>query len=270
MYNNASTNNQTSLSTFNDNTNYILYLILYIVYIYMYMTARIPKAIRQNFSLQFGAKSDNAIMYSSHSEDHASKCYTIAQDSTVDGSAEESRNERETNFCFQLNARIPARLVLYFLSWSGFLVSFMMRNDINFALVAMVRPPDELNSSNTTISSNATLLSLNSSLQLDFTNQTLFGDATNRTVINAKTTADSDDVYDWSPSVRSVISSIEQWRTVFGVSSAIAILTYGVFQIYGTAEIQSWNYPQPHADGSAEESQILNKRNEERIPKDEL
>ncbi|KAH8421183.1 hypothetical protein KR009_010760, partial [Drosophila setifemur] len=34
--------------------------------------------------------------------------------------------------------KIPARLVLYFLSWSGFLVSFMMRNDMNFALVAMI------------------------------------------------------------------------------------------------------------------------------------
>ncbi|KAH8408177.1 hypothetical protein KR222_006605, partial [Zaprionus bogoriensis] len=34
--------------------------------------------------------------------------------------------------------KIPARLVLYFLSWSGFLVSFMMRNDMNFAIVAMM------------------------------------------------------------------------------------------------------------------------------------
>lgn len=38
--------------------------------------------------------------------------------------------------CFEV---VPARLVLYFLSWSGFLVSFMMRNDINFALVVMVK-----------------------------------------------------------------------------------------------------------------------------------
>ncbi|XP_043949720.1 uncharacterized protein LOC122818715 isoform X7 [Drosophila biarmipes] len=38
---------------------------------------------------------------------------------------------------WHLNDKIPARLVLYFLSWSGFLVSFMMRNDMNFALVAM-------------------------------------------------------------------------------------------------------------------------------------
>ncbi|XP_021712262.1 sialin-like, partial [Aedes aegypti] len=40
-------------------------------------------------------------------------------------------------FLYLPTDRIPARLVLYFLSWSGFLVSFMMRNDINFALVAM-------------------------------------------------------------------------------------------------------------------------------------
>lgn len=34
---------------------------------------------------------------------------------------------------------MPARVVLYFLSWSGFLVSFMMRNDINIAMVSMVK-----------------------------------------------------------------------------------------------------------------------------------
>lgn len=36
---------------------------------------------------------------------------------------------------------MPARLVLYFLSLSGFLVSFVMRNDINIAIVAMVEQP---------------------------------------------------------------------------------------------------------------------------------
>uniref|UniRef100_A0A1B0DEL4 Major facilitator superfamily (MFS) profile domain-containing protein n=1 Tax=Phlebotomus papatasi TaxID=29031 RepID=A0A1B0DEL4_PHLPP len=38
---------------------------------------------------------------------------------------------------------IPARVVLYLLSWSGFLVSFVMRNDINIAIVEMVSPPGE-------------------------------------------------------------------------------------------------------------------------------
>ncbi|SPP81601.1 sialin isoform X1 [Drosophila guanche] len=47
--------------------------------------------------------------------------------------------------------KIPARLVLYFLSWSGFLVSFMMRNDMNFALVA-IYPNDNLNKNMTNTS----------------------------------------------------------------------------------------------------------------------
>lgn len=34
---------------------------------------------------------------------------------------------------------VPARVVLYMLSFSGFLVSFMMRTDINIAIVAMVK-----------------------------------------------------------------------------------------------------------------------------------
>lgn len=57
-----------------------------------------------------------------------------------------SSNKSMKMNCFEV---VPARLVLYFLSWSGFLVSFMMRNDINFALVVMVK------------TRNATQLSLN-------------------------------------------------------------------------------------------------------------
>jgi len=34
---------------------------------------------------------------------------------------------------------IPARAVLYLMSFSGFLVSFMMRTDINLAMVAMAK-----------------------------------------------------------------------------------------------------------------------------------
>ncbi|KAL1502126.1 hypothetical protein ABEB36_007318 [Hypothenemus hampei] len=42
---------------------------------------------------------------------------------------------------YRIFGQVPARLVLYLLSWSGFLVSFMMRNDINLAIVAMVSEP---------------------------------------------------------------------------------------------------------------------------------
>ncbi|KRG03889.1 vesicular glutamate transporter 1 [Drosophila mojavensis] len=49
------------------------------------------------------------------------------------------RNVRRTVWHYSnVGDKIPARIVLYFLSWSGFLVSFMMRNDMNFALVAMI------------------------------------------------------------------------------------------------------------------------------------
>lgn len=38
-----------------------------------------------------------------------------------------SGREMNGSCCFD----VPARVVLYFLSWSGFLVSFMMRNDVS-------------------------------------------------------------------------------------------------------------------------------------------
>jgi hypothetical protein len=39
-------------------------------------------------------------------------------------------NTKMNPSCFD----VPARVVLYFLSWSGFLVSFMMRNDVSYQL----------------------------------------------------------------------------------------------------------------------------------------
>lgn len=42
---------------------------------------------------------------------------------------------------------VPARVVLYMMSFTGFLVSFMMRTDINIAMVAMVRFQSSGNSS---------------------------------------------------------------------------------------------------------------------------
>lgn len=44
---------------------------------------------------------------------------------------------------------VPARVVLYLLSFTGFLVSFMMRTDINIAMVAMVKLPPPKVSNNT-------------------------------------------------------------------------------------------------------------------------
>lgn len=68
--------------------------------------------------------------------------------------AENKSSKRMNMNCF---SNVPARVVLYFLSWSGFLVSFMMRNDINFAIVVMARTNGT--QTNTTVNSTESLVS---------------------------------------------------------------------------------------------------------------
>jgi len=48
---------------------------------------------------------------------------------------------------------------------------------------------------------------------------------------------------------------------VFGVAAIISIFTYLVYQIFGTAEIQSWNKELPTHD-DADEGKILSKPKE--------
>jgi hypothetical protein len=66
-------------------------------------------------------------------------------------SSDLSYPKEEVNKCliYRLFGQVPARLVLYLLSWSGFLVSFMMRTDINLAIVAMVEEPDKATTNTT-------------------------------------------------------------------------------------------------------------------------
>ncbi|KAJ8893401.1 hypothetical protein PR048_005992 [Dryococelus australis] len=55
----------------------------------------------------------------------------------------ESMNDAELWTAGPSGYMIPARVVLYFLSFTGFLVSFMMRSDINLAMVVMVKLPPQ-------------------------------------------------------------------------------------------------------------------------------
>jgi len=54
---------------------------------------------------------------------------------------------------------VPARVVLYMLSFSGFLVSFMMRTDINIAMVAMVKLPSTSNNETAVVASHCYTIS---------------------------------------------------------------------------------------------------------------
>ncbi|XP_063702245.1 sialin isoform X2 [Culicoides brevitarsis] len=54
-------------------------------------------------------------------------------------------------------------------------------------------------------------------------------------------------------------SSLSQWQVSFMLASVVAVLTYLMFQIYGTSEIQSWNYPRESSIPSEESQEILQK-----------
>jgi hypothetical protein len=38
--------------------------------------------------------------------------------------------------------------------------------------------------------------------------------------------------------------TLEQWQKVFWLSAVVSCGTYVFFQVFGTADIQAWNYPQ--------------------------
>lgn len=38
-------------------------------------------------------------------------------------------------------------------------------------------------------------------------------------------------------------TSLEQWRKVFSVACSVGVGTYFFFQVFGTSNIQPWNYP---------------------------
>ncbi|XP_034938553.1 sialin [Chelonus insularis] len=53
--------------------------------------------------------------------------------------------------------------------------------------------------------------------------------------------------------------TLEAWRNVFGLTTCIACGTYIVYQIFGTADIQSWNYPdQKRPDFVDSDVELLN------------
>ena len=66
--------------------------------------------------------------------------------------------------------------------------------------------------------------------------------------------------------------TLDAWRRVFGVTACVACGTYIVYQIFGTADIQHWNYPdqnfnrnvgddaQPLNDSPTRKSKIIIKK----------
>ncbi|XP_061401707.1 sialin [Musca vetustissima] len=155
-------------------------------------------------------------------------------------------------FCFntilhKLNAKVPARLVLYMLSWSGFLVSFMMRNDMHLAIVAMTPPANNSVSNGGRCAdilpnNNAAVTSVNTTLAAAVTTT-----AHNISVIPAAaafiaSTAAAEQGhtpqhYDWSSSIQSVINSSFFWCYVLSqVFGGIATQYFGTKKVFGWSQ----------------------------------
>lgn len=53
--------------------------------------------------------------------------------------------------------------------------------------------------------------------------------------------------------------SLDSWRRVFAVTAGVSCSTYIAYQIFGTADIQAWNYPdQKYPQSIQEDSCPLN------------
>ncbi|XP_073832864.1 major Facilitator Superfamily Transporter 17 [Musca autumnalis] len=161
-------------------------------------------------------------------------------------------NPTRNPFCFntilhKLNAKVPARLVLYMLSWSGFLVSFMMRNDMHLAIVAMTPP------GNNTVSNGgrcADTILPNSSATFTSVNTTTLAAATTTTAHNISvipaaeafiaTSAEQGhqpQYYNWSGSIQSVINSSFFWCYVLSqVFGGIATQKFGTKKVFGWSQ----------------------------------
>lgn len=98
--------------------------------------------------------------------------------------------------------------MLYFLSWSGFLVSFVMRNDINLAIVEMVRNPTD-----------GTGPAVNSTIEAWAMNSTTSSSTTTEITPAELPFIPDDGKFDWSNSVQSfIVSSFYLFYVVSQVS----------------------------------------------------
>ncbi|XP_043785000.1 sialin-like isoform X2 [Apis laboriosa] len=116
---------------------------------------------------------------------------------------------------------VPARVVLYMLSFSGFTVSFMMRNDINIAMVAMVKPPSMTSDTNVTMTSQHCYV-------------------TPPTVINNSVPIKLEDQgeFDWSPTIQSAISGSFYWCYILSqVVGGVLTQYFGTKAVFGGSQL---------------------------------
>ncbi|XP_039277937.1 sialin isoform X1 [Nilaparvata lugens] len=133
---------------------------------------------------------------------------------------------RQPKYCFKtLQDLIPARLVLYLLSFTGFLVSFMMRTDINIAIVAMVKLPPPIP---------AELLNKTEEPLICYTppapNSTEDSDANNTSLEEGQ--------FDWNPTIQSTILGSFYWCYILSqVIGGVLTQKFGTKAVFGFSQL---------------------------------
>ncbi|KAL4108027.1 hypothetical protein QTP88_018285 [Uroleucon formosanum] len=129
--------------------------------------------------------------------------------------------EKKHKLCFRsIQDMIPARAVLYLMSFSGFLVSFMMRTDINIAMVAMAKM--RLRSEN---SSNSTELYCYTSV-------------TNGTQSFKDQKLMEEGEFDWDSTVQSAILGSFYWCYILSqVVGGVLTQRFGTKTVFGFSQL---------------------------------
>ncbi|XP_043272041.1 sialin-like [Venturia canescens] len=130
--------------------------------------------------------------------------------------------KRPSTYSFRrFSDMVPARVVLYILSFSGFLVSFMMRTDINLAMVAMAK--FQAPSDNDSQVATSTHCYANSSISLD-----------NSTILLEEEMGE----FDWSPKVQSAILGSFYWCYILSqVVGGVLTQYFGTKTVFGGSQL---------------------------------
>lgn len=147
-----------------------------------------------------------------------------AMEDLVRGSDDVPSSLKQPKYCFRrLQDAVPARVVLYLLSFSGFLVSFMMRTDINIAMVAMAKlPPPSPQHVNASTDSPLYCYSpsFNSSADKESTETTEEGE------------------FDWDATVQGVILSSFYWCYILSqVVGGMLTQKFGTKAVFGYSQL---------------------------------
>ncbi|KAI4498131.1 hypothetical protein M0802_006617 [Mischocyttarus mexicanus] len=130
----------------------------------------------------------------------------------------------------RLGDMVPARVVLYMLSFSGFLVSFMMRTDINLAMVAMAKPT----TSNDTVTETSHYCYKSTNVShVEYNNN----NNTNNTGSNF-VRLEEEGEFDWSPAIQSAILGSFYWCYILSqVVGGVLTQYFGTKTVFGGSQL---------------------------------